>query len=209
MIEIQKITQTTEYIQDVKAVIFDLDDTLYSEKQYVRSGYHAVANAFPCIEGFAQKLWKAFERGENAFDSVLTAEGIYTEQRKQTCLEVYRKHTPKLQMYEGVKEMLIALRTEGYKLGIITDGRPEGQWAKIEALDIRTSVDEIIVTDELGGIEYRKPNPKAFEIMQQRLQVPFSEMCYIGDNIRKDFIAPKQLGMRTLYFRNRDGLYQP
>lgn len=38
MIEIDKITDVSNYIDDLKAVVFDLDDTLYSEKEYVRSG---------------------------------------------------------------------------------------------------------------------------------------------------------------------------
>ena len=93
------------------------------------------------------------------------------------------------------------------KLGMITDGRPEGQWAKIEALGIRHYFAEIIVTDELGGPEFRKPNETAFRLMQQALNVPFRKMIYIGDNINKDLIAPQALGMQAIHFKNHDGLY--
>ena len=68
-------------------------------------------------------------------------------------------------------------------------------------------VDYIIVTDELGGVEYRKPNPRAFETMKEKLGVEYSEMCYVGDNIKKDFVAPEKLGMRSIWFKNKDGLY--
>ena len=93
------------------------------------------------------------------------------------------------------------------KIGLITDGRPIGQRNKIKALNLEKYINEIIVTDELGGVEFRKPNTKAFELMQEKLKIPFEKMVYIGDNINKDFIAPEKLGMQTIYFRNENGLY--
>lgn len=95
----------------------------------------------------------------------------------------------------------------GYKIGIITDGRPEGQRAKIEALGLEKLVDQIIVTDELGGVEMRKPNPTSFCLMSELLGTEYKDMCYVGDNAQKDFIAPLQLNMRCLWVRNGEGLY--
>ena len=43
--------------------------------------------------------------------------------------------------------------------------------------------------------------------MQERMGVPFERMAYIGDNIRKDFTSPENLGMLSIWFRNPDGLY--
>ena len=68
-------------------------------------------------------------------------------------------------------------------------------------------VDDIIITDELGGIQFRKPNDISFRIIQNRWRIPFEQIVYIGDNVNKDFQAPKQLGMRWRYFANNDGLY--
>lgn len=75
----------------------------------------------------------------------------------------------------------------GKKIGIITDGRVEGQKNKIVALGLNNIVDDIIITDELGGIEFRKPNDIAFRVMQEKWQIPFEKMIYIGDNPAKDF----------------------
>ena len=207
MIEITSITEVKKYLQGLKAVIFDVDDTLYSEKEYARSGYHAIANTLPQVEQLEEKLWTAFEQKKPAIDAVLIDEGIYTEGLKQQCLSIYRSHQPAIHFYEGAKELLCQLRYDGYKLGVITDGRSEGQRAKIKALGLDELVDHIIITDELGGVEYRKPNKTAFVKMQELLDVPFEEMCYIGDNIKKDFVAPNMLGMRSIWFRNMDGLY--
>lgn len=68
-------------------------------------------------------------------------------------------------------------------------------------------VDEVVITDELGGTEFRKPNETAFRLMQKKLQVQFEKMVYVEDNISKDFIAPKRLGMQNIWFRSIDGLY--
>ena len=207
MIEITSLAEITLHLEGLKAVIFDLDDTLYGEKQYVRSGYRAIADILPQVERMEEKLWTAFEQKKSAIDEVLRAEGIYTEERKQQCLSVYRFHQPKIYFYDGVSEPLQTLRADGYKLGIITDGRPEGQRAKIKALGLEELVDYIIVTDELGGVEYRKPNKAAFVKMQEVLGLAFEEMCYVGDNIKKDFVAPETLNMKSFWFKNIDGLY--
>lgn len=205
--EINEITEVLFYLDGLEAIIFDLDDTLYGEKEYIRSGYRAVAKCIPQVEMAEKKLWDAFERGKPAIDEVLKVEGICTEEKQQRCLNVYRYHVPEIHLYEGVVEMLKQIRNSGLKIGIITDGRPEGQRAKIKALNLKEFVDAIIITDELGDITYRKPCETAFKRMRKYLNIEFTKMCYVGDNIKKDFIAPEKLGMKTVWFKNRNGLY--
>ena len=185
-----------------------MDDTLYSEKEYVRSGYRKIGETLSNIPDAAERLWSLFEQGKPAIDELLRVEGIQSEELKQKCLQVYRHQIPDIHLYDGVKEMLTEFRDSGLKLGIITDGRPEGQRAKLQVLELEAYVDYIIVTDEFGGAEFRKPNPIAFQTMKEKLGVEFEEMCYVGDNTKKDFIAPQQLGMKCFHFINEDGLYK-
>jgi HAD superfamily hydrolase (TIGR01549 family) len=199
--------QIAEKVKDIKAFVFDLDDTLYSEKEYVKSGFREVSKCLPNIENAFEKLWTAFEERKPSIDYLLESEGIYSEDVKKTCIETYRLHRPNIHLYSGIIEMFAALRNKGFRLGIITDGRPEGQRAKIEVLGLSEMVDEIIITDELGGAQFRKPCDIAFRIMKERLGVDYGEMAYVGDNPTKDFIAPRALGMRTIYFQNDDGIY--
>lgn len=205
--EIEKITDVVYYLNGLKALIFDLDDTLYSEKEYVRSGFKKVGEFLSDIPDVEKKLWKYFENGKSAIDELLMHEGIYTETLKEECLKLYRFQSPSIHLYPGVAQMLLNLNKSGYLLGIITDGRPEGQKAKVDALRIRAYMNKIVITDELGGVKARKPNPAAFYFIQKELGISYQEMCYIGDNIKKDFIAPEQLGMQCIWFRNPDGLY--
>lgn len=207
MLEINNLTDSKEYLLQYPVVLFDLDDTLYSEKDYVRSGYREISEHFGNIENMADKLWTAFEKGEKAIDSVLVKEGLYTPETAFYCLSIYREHCPKIAIYPDALNLICSLKAQGIRLGLITDGRPEGQRAKIKALDIEQYFEKLIITDELGGAQFRKPDTKAFEEMQRYFDIPFCSMVYVGDNIKKDFIAPDKLGMSSVYFKNPDGLY--
>lgn len=190
--------------QPIKGVIFDLDDTLYSEKQYVRSGYKKIGEYLGRVDA-AEKLWRYFEDGKNAIDAYLSETG--EEDKKADCLKIYREQMPEISLYDGVVGMIEDLNAKGIKVGIITDGRPEGQRNKVKALGLDSLIDDIIITDELGGPQFRKPCDIAFRIMQNRWRLPYEQIVYVGDNPNKDFQACRQLGMRWKYFRNEDGLY--
>lgn len=192
----------TEGKGQIKGVIFDLDDTLYSEKEYVRSGYKAVSDY---LGGrYEEELWNYFEAGKPAIDELLKQLG--RENEKAKVLSVYRSHQPDIHLYPGVTEMIEELKAKSIKVGIITDGRPEGQRNKLEALGL--DVDDVIVTDELGGVQFRKPCDIAFRIMMTRWRLNPADIVYVGDNPVKDFQAPQQLGMKSIWFRNADGLYR-
>ena len=187
----------------VKGVIFDLDDTLYSEKEYIRSGFKAVSDYLG--GGFEAKLWNYFENGKPAIDELLKE--IKRTEEKETILHVYRCHKPIIHLYPGISDLINKLRKDGYKIGIITDGRPEGQRNKIEALNLKKLVDDIIITDELGGSQFRKPCDISFRIIQKRWRIPASQIVYVADNVNKDFKAVEQLGMKGILFQNKDSLY--
>lgn len=201
------IAEAGKYTDNYKAVIFDLDDTLYSEKEYVWSGYREIGRYLTMVEDCEKKLWEAFEKKEQAVDSVLQREGIYCEEIKAECLERYRRQNPNLHFYPGIKELLAELRQKGKKLGVLTDGRPEGQRKKIKSLQLERYVDAIVITDELGGALYRKPCEAGFLEICRRLDVPTSSAVYIGDNLQKDWNGARKAGLDFIWFRNEDGLY--
>ncbi len=207
MLEVTSLKDAKEVLFQKKVVIFDLDDTLFSEKDYVKSGYKKIAESFPQIKDMQQKLWLAFESGHKAINYVLENEGLFSEENLNKALTVYRSHVPEIELYEDAKTLISILKESGVRLGIITDGRPEGQKAKIKALGIESLFEKIIITDELGGLSFRKPSPEAFKIMQDFFNVPFEDMVYVGDNPEKDFIAPSELKMDSVYFVNPEGLY--
>lgn len=190
----------------IKGVIFDLDDTLYSEKEYVRSGYKKVAEYLGDAK-LTDELWTEFEAGKKAIDEVLRKLDKIGE--LENCLRIYREHKPIISLYDGVKELIDSLKERNIHVGIITDGRPNGQRNKLEALGLWDLIGEqdIIITDELGGSQFRKPCDLAFRIMARRWRMDFENIVYVGDNARKDFQAPQQLGMKYIWFRNQQGMY--
>ena len=206
----------------IKGIIFDLDDTLYSEKEYVKSGFKAVSDY---LGGFyEERLWHFFELGRPAIDELLKE--LRREAEKIKVLEIYRSHKPSIHLYPDVLETIAELKRSNIKIGLITDGRPEGQRNKITALGLEncssaslcslgsssdysfTSLfDDVIITDELGGIQFRKPCDIAFRMLLTRWKLSANEVAYVGDNVNKDFQAPNQLGMKSIWFKNKDGLY--
>lgn len=118
----------------------------------------------------------------------------------------YKK--PDIHLYLGVIDLLKELKTKDIKIGIITDGRPKGQRAKLSALHLHPFIDNFIITDKLGGSQFRKPCVISFRIILTLWRLNPEDVIYVGDNAEKDFQAPQQLGMRSLWFRNEDGLYQ-
>ena len=203
MIEVDNILDIKNYIKDVEVVIFDLDDTLYNEVDYVKSGYKKISDLFPSIKNMYEQLWNVFLNGGKAIDVVLNDNNLI--KYKDKCIDIYRNQIPNIKIDKKVLNLLNEIKPK--KLGMITDGRPEGQKAKIKALNIEELFDYIIITDELGGIEYRKPNEKAFVLMKEFFNCDYNKMVYIGDNIKKDFIAPNKLGMKSIHFKNVNGLY--
>ena len=187
----------------IKGIIFDLDDTLYSEKEYVKSGFKAVSDYLG--GNYEEKLWHFFELGKPAIDELLNALGREAEKNK--VLGIYRSHKPSIRLYPDVLETITELKNSNIKIGLITDGRPEGQRNKIIALGLESLCDDVIITDELGGIQFRKPCDIAFRTLLTRWKLPANKVAYVGDNVNKDFQAPNQLGMKSIWFKNKDGLY--
>lgn len=189
----------------IKAVVFDLDDTLFPEIDYVKSGFRAVAEfllkeiSVDCYD----ELIRLFEEDQkDVFDRFITNNDLDIETKK--LIDIYRNHKPIIMFYDDVMPCINELKSKGIKTGIITDGRPEGQRAKLEAFDCYNIFDKIIITDELGGIEYRKPHPLAFEEMAESLNVNYGEMIYVGDNPSKDFGISKVHPVKTVWIRRKD-----
>lgn len=189
----------------IKGIIFDLDDTLYSEKAYVKSGFQAVAQFLGDLT-ISERLWHLFRQNQLAIDQCL--DELKCRELKEECIRIYRSHHPKISLYDNVEKQIRNLRDNGIKIGIITDGRPEGQRNKIAALKLENLADDIIITDELGGEQFRKPCDIAFRIMATRWKLPYEQIVYVGDNYEKDFQAPQQLGMMYIWIKNKNGLYQ-
>jgi putative hydrolase of the HAD superfamily len=195
----------------VDAIVLDIDDTLYLERDYVRSGFEAVgrwAQRELGVEDFAQRAWAAFEAGSRntIFDEVLTACGARVDDATITELVArYRTHPPSIVLAADAEAGLD--RWHGVAaLAAITDGPLSSQQAKARALGLDRWTSTVIFTASLGPGK-GKPDPAAFELVQETLGVSGKSCVYVADNPAKDFVGPKALGWRTVRVRRRLSLH--
>lgn len=189
----------------LQALVFDLDDTLYLEKDFVMSGYRAVARHLAetqCChyETALSIMLEAFQtKGRHAvFPSLMDRLPDATLSISEL-IDVYRQHKPAIRLLPGYVELLRKLGRR-FRMGVITDGLPAVQERKVHALGLRSFMDKIIYTWEYGS-EKQKPHPYPFCLMLESLGVdPGSALC-IGDNPEKDCRGAHGVGMRFVQVR--------
>lgn len=189
----------------MRVICFDLDDTLYKEIDYLKSAYGEIAEyaAWQCtgcsdsvnilaIKAYNRML-DAYREGLNAFEELNRFLGL--ELPVNDYLHVYRNHKPKIALSKDIVRTLDALKAEGVCLGLITDGRSIQQRNKIEALGLNKWIDEkdIVISEEFGS---EKPALANYEYFMNRYP-ECHYFTYVGDNLKKDFIAPNTLGWQT------------
>lgn len=181
-------------------LVLDLDDTLYLERDFVRSGFRAVEQETR-IDGFFDAAWRIFEQGGRGdiFDRALARLGASADVPRLVAL--YRAHRPSIRLAADAGALLD--RWEG-PLGLISDGPAATQRSKLGALGIGDRFRSKILTGDWGA-EFYKPHPRAFIETERRLGA--GAYVYIADNPAKDFEAPKRLGWRTIRIQREKGLY--
>ena len=187
----------------IQAVVFDLDDTLYAERDYVRSGYRAVAGHLRKVlgrdEAFEDWLWQRFQAGQasGAFDALNEHFGLGMDAGAIAALVgVYRNHSPDIRPRPGAVDVLRRLRRR-CRLGLLSDGFLPAQRLKLDALGLAPLLDAVLMTEEMGR-QCWKPAPDGFEAIRAMLGPPGEACAYVADNPAKDFIAPNHLGWRSV-----------
>ncbi len=193
-----------------RAVLFDLDDTLYLERDYVASGFRAVGRWMAeryGVTAFArvcQELFAAGRRGD-VFDAALAALDLAERVPVVELIRVYREHHPDIRLLPDAERLLRRLHGR-VPLALVTDGTARVQRRKLLALGIAPLFDVITVTDELGRA-FWKPHPRPFLATLEALGVEPHETLWIADNPKKDFLTPRRLGMACVRVRRPDGIY--
>ena len=187
----------------VRAIVFDLDDTLYPESEYVLSGYKAAASMLgDAAEAqlYTQWLWQRFTEGRSAgaFDVLNDTFNLHLSPgRIAELVKAYREHSPTISPFEGMVDLLVRLKGAGMKLGLLSDGYQPGQRLKLDALGVGGSFDTIIFTEDIGRSAW-KPSPLGFRAVAHRLATAHAQCVYVADNPSKDFVAPNSLGWLTI-----------
>lgn len=191
----------------VRALLIDLDDTLYDEASYVRSGMAAIAGEIARLPGTpsaaqvtAELLAELDRSGRGkVFDVILERLGVSPDPALIAGLvEAYRDHRPTIALWPGVREALADLAGD-HRLAIVTDGLGRMQRRKVAALGVEPLVQDIIYCWELG---WPKPDPRAFVSAMQGLGAAASETLVVGDNPMHDMAAARAAGIRSVRIRS-------
>lgn len=182
-------------------LIFDLDETLYSEESFIQSGFNDVAKFLSNKFSFDYKIiyveliniLSEHGRGE-VFDIFLKRKNIFSKKLLNQCVSKYRLHDPKIKLYP---EALKFLKKSDFPLYLVTDGNKVVQTRKIDALNIRKYFKKIFITHNYG-VNFAKPSLHCFELIKNLESCEWSKLMYIGDNPAKDFINLNKVGANTV-----------
>ena len=173
-------------------VVFDLDDTLYKEIDYLKSAYLEIAAAIGHLDAYDFML-NSYLADENAFEKVI--ENFKLSLSIQQLLDIYRNHKPSIVLNDDTTSTLNELEDNGAELCLLTDGRSITQRNKIESLGLRHwfDADNILISEEFGK---SKPSLQCYQFFMDRY--PNSHFVAVGDNTSKDFITANNLGWTTI-----------
>ena len=184
-------------------LVFDLDDTLYDEKQFVYSGFFEVENWISemsqtssniIYESMVKDL-SVNGRGE-VFNNALKIYFHKTKKNIKKCISIYRLHKPRISLEKDVVNLLIELG-KTYELYIVTDGNKIVQNNKIKSLDVEKYIKKAFITYRYG-LKASKPSLKCFEIIKNIEKINWQELVYIGDNPNKDFVNLNKVDAITI-----------
>ena len=174
--------------------VFDLDDTLFKEIDYVHSAFNAILTFLKDhknIDLTNSIQWRTdFKIG--LIDHLISIPGISQKCTKEELLDLYRHHPPSIQLSVEMMNFLNEVKTSFHTVGIITDGRSKTQRNKISALRIQW-ISDVIISEETG---FSKPDQRCYDFFEKKY--PKKNFIYLADNPSKDFITANKKGWYTI-----------
>jgi len=183
----------------LRAVLFDLDDTLVPQHEWLDGAWDAVAAVAEGLgadrsalrRALAEEATAGSARGQlidRAVDRVHPGLAI---EPLVAAFVAYRR--PELTPYPGAASVLARCR-ERAGVAVVTDGRPEIQRAKLRAAGLDGCVDVVVCSDDLGRA-HRKPDPLPFRTALDQLGVEPGEAAFVGDRPETDIVGARRLGI--------------
>ena len=192
---------------ETTAVIFDLDDTLYQERRFALSGYAAVAAQLADETGMpAEVLYRFMVRrfrrcGREGLLQALCASYAIPNSEIPRLVDVIRGHSPRLKLPEESRDVLRHLCARGHRVGVVTNGLPATQRAKVAVLGIAPLVETVVYAQEHAPDG--KPAAVCFMAALQRLAATASQAVFVGDHPEKDIAGAAGVGMRSIWLARR------
>lgn len=191
-----------------KAVLFDLDETLldrstsllaFLEDQHARM--HAVLGSTD-LAAWQARFLALDARGSVhksvVYPTLLAEFGGHADAAPALLADYLENCCRHARPFDGMRELLLALRANGHRLGIVSNGETVFQQRHIAALGLDELVDAVLVSQAEG---LRKPDPRLFQLAATRLGVAPAHCLFVGDNPQADVLGAHAAGMRSAWFR--------
>lgn len=194
-------------MRETTAVLLDLDDTLYPERRFALSGYAAIAVYLEAETGMPagvlyRFLVRRFRRyGREGLLQALCAAHALPVTDVPRLVDVIRSHVPRLRLPSLSQVTLRALRRQGHRLVVLTNGLPSTQRAKVAALDIAPLIDAVVYAQEHAPDG--KPALVCFATALRRVGVEASRAVFVGDHPDKDIAGAAAAGIRAIWLPGR------
>ncbi|NYE94442.1 putative hydrolase of the HAD superfamily [Psychromicrobium silvestre] len=211
---------------DIRAVLFDLDNTLFDHLTSARGGLETFVRSFGLeLTPKLTHLW--FEIEQANYDRFLSGELNFQEQRRERLrqflpliehpgpvgdTELDEMFANYLQSYEDAwaafpdaVPTLQCLRDSGITVGVVTNGNHEQQAMKISRIGIEPLLDLFSSSEQMG---HAKPESSAFILPCESLFLSPGQVLYIGDNFRVDIEGARDAGLQAMHL-DREGSDQP
>jgi putative hydrolase of the HAD superfamily len=191
----------------VCAVIFDLDNVLYNERDYILAAFCSIARflskrcRYSKDEVYSKLVCDFEKKGSlypRLFNDVLNDFGL-DQNLVPEILRLYATVDAKIGLFPAASNMLLSLRGLGLKLALVTNGSVRIQSNKIRLLGVEKFFDVVVFARETPSSK-EKPHPDVYIDVLQKLGVRAEETVCVGDNPYTDFWGAKQIGIRTVRF---------
>jgi len=193
-------------LKGIKAVIFDLDNTIVDRSltfrnfaaSFVRSYFGHLKETDGLIERIIELDQDGYKEKTALFGELIDELPWRHMPGLDELMEYYRHHYVRnAALMDQALEVLRALKSS-YRVGLVTNGRTDIQYGKIDRLGIRDLFEFILVSEEAG---VKKPDPRIFRMAVERLRVRPEECVFVGDHPRNDIEGAGLAGMKTVWIK--------
>ena len=198
--------------QEIRAVAFDLDGTLYPNYSLNKKLIPFILKELPFMTAFGRA--RSIIRKEQEISPVFPVDDFYQYQaliiskilrapvktvKDKIERLIYRGWEPffkEIDLFPHAEQCLAALKNEGYKLGLLSDFPPE---TKLEYLGIGGNWDAVVCSECTGAL---KPHERPFMELASAMRVPLEEILYVGNSLRYDVAGAHRIGMKTAWIKS-------
>lgn len=192
-----------------QCIIFDVDDTLYLQREYFRSGLrqvHRWLDEEEGIAGFGPRAWRRFETQgpENLIRRTLEEMGHRPDEallRELTWL--IRAHEPSIELCEDARTCMERLYGD-FVIAILTAGPIPEQHAKTEKLGLDQWCTPVVYAGQRAG-KAKGAQPRALEEIERRTGIQGPGCLFVADH-PEDFHAPRQFQWQLARLRRPESL---